>query len=115
MKFSSPILPLLLGALLGSSIAHAAAPIERSVSRHSEVRVHGAEARPIGAIDFSSSSSQTRPFGPWDVNVEAFEASGQMRFHDDGSISVDGVGRRYQHMPEAGRRCTTHGNLTVCR
>ena len=109
------MLPMLLGALLGSSIAHAAAPMERSVSRQSEVRVHGAEARPIGAIDFSSSSSQARGFGPWDVNVEDFEASGQMRFYDDGSVSADGAGRRYQRMPEAGRRCTTHGNLTVCR
>jgi hypothetical protein len=108
----------LLIAVCGlAAAAHlpAAVPQERDVQRHSTVQFYGSQHRPIGAIDFSSTAGGSRRFGPWDVEMDARQAAEGIIIHDDGSVYGDARERRYRPNPDAGRTCTTHDNLTVCR
>ena len=113
----NPFNRLLIGLVcaLSASEPLCAAATERTVIRQSEVRFYGAEPRPIGTIDFSSSVSGSRRIGPWDLRTDELEGSGRLLFNEDGGISGDAAERRFQRAPAAGRTCTTHDNLTVCR
>lgn len=110
---------LTFAALLLVTMADAKAgiPVEREVRSVRTVQVYGADRqsaqRPIGAIDFSASGSASRRLGPWDVETDAFNDSDGVIFYDDGSAVNRGVERGYYRDEES--RCTTLGNVTVCR
>jgi hypothetical protein len=104
---------LLLAGLTLAVSAQADLPLEREVTTVRSVQVYGAEARPIGAIDFSASGSAARRVGPWDVETDAFSNSDGVIFYDDGSARGNGASRQYSR-PD-GSRCETLGNVTVCR
>ena len=57
MKPLRPPVTVLLGALLSSSAVWAAAPLERTLIRHGEVRFHGADPRPIGGMKYYNQNS----------------------------------------------------------
>ena len=97
--------------------AAAGIPVEREVQSVRAVQVYSpggqSVARPIGTIDFSSSGSAARRFGPWDKETDAFRNADGVIFYDDGSASGSSLDRQYSRGQES--RCTTLGNVTVCR
>jgi hypothetical protein len=104
--------------LLATAVqAQAAVPVEREVRSVRVVQVYGTEnrraLRPIGAIDFSASGSSSRRLGPWDVETDAFKGADGVIFYDDGSASDRGVERQFFRGGDS--RCTTLGNVTVCK
>lgn len=105
---------LLVAVSIGTQ---AAAPVEREVQSVRTVQVYNpagrSVSRPIGTIDFSSSGSASRRFGPWDVETDAFRNADGVIFYDDGSASGRSLDRQYHRGKEPG--CTTLGNVTVCR
>jgi hypothetical protein len=107
---------LLLGLTLCSAgNAVAAVPVEREVERQYSVQVRGGPPRPIGAIDFSSTGGASRRMGPWDLEMDGAQDREGVIFYDDGSFEAAGEEVRYRRHPDAGRTCTTHGNVTVCK
>jgi len=90
-------------------------PVEREIQRQSTVQFHGGQSRPIGAIDFSTSATGSRRFGPWERETHGHETTGGIIIHDDGSVASGEQETRYHRTPDAGRTCTTHDNVTVCR
>ena len=108
------LVPLLL---VGPAQAGAAVPSERDVQIVRAVQVYqpyGQSAqRPIGAIDFSASGSSARRLGPWDAETDAFRGARGVIFYDDGSVS--GRSRERQYHRDSESRCTTLGNVTICK
>lgn len=113
------LLPVFAAALLlvFAGQGRAAMPTEREVQTVRAVQVYqpaGQSARrPIGAIDFSASGSSARRLGPWDLETDAFRDGNGVIFYDDGGASQRGQMRQYQRNGES--RCTTLGNVTVCK
>ena len=103
-------------ALLAASV-QAGIPVEREVQAVRAVQVYGGNGervqRPIGAIDFSASGSAARRLGPWNVETDAFRDADGVIYYDDGSASSRRLERQYHRDGES--RCTTLGNVTVCR
>jgi hypothetical protein len=93
----------------------AAVPVEREIERQHSVQFHGGQPRPIGAIDFSSSGSASRRMGPWDLETYSAEDREGVIFYDDGSSRATDREVQYRRYPDAGRNCSTHGNVTVCK
>ena len=106
-----------IAAFTISAGGQAAAPVEREVQSVRSVQVYqpGGQVarRPIGAIDFSASGSSARRVGPWDLETDAFRNADGVIFYDDGSATGRGQERQYHRSGES--RCTTLGNVTVCR
>jgi hypothetical protein len=94
----------------------AAVPIEREIYREAAIGVPGTAARPIGAIDFSASTAESRRFGPWDHDVHRLDGEADMIFYDDGAArgSARQLERQVRY-DKWGRRCTTVGALTTCK
>ena len=113
------LLPVLLPALLlgFSGQLSAAVPVEREVQTVRTVQAYQpagqSNRRPIGTIDFSASGSSARRLGPWDLETDAFRDANGVIFYDDGGASQRGKSRQYQRNGES--RCTTLGNVTVCK
>ena len=103
--------------LFGAAEVSAAVPYERDVQSVRSVQVYQPAGqrtqRPIGAIDFSSSSSAARRLGPWEVETDAFRGAEGAIFYEDGTAS--GRARDRQYHRDAESRCTTLGNVTVCK
>ncbi len=72
-----------------------------------------AAARPIGAIDFSASGRAARRLGPWEVETDAFRDADGVIFYDDGSAIDRRRTQQFHRSDES--RCTTLGNVTVCK
>ncbi len=100
-----------------SFAARAAAPVERELQSSRTVQVYQlagqAPRRPIGTIDFSAHGSSARHVGPWDLETDAFRNVDGVIFYEDGSAT--NRSRERQHHRPSGSRCTTLGNVTVCR
>ncbi len=109
-----PILLALITSAMASAV-QAHLPVEQVTTGSSTVQVYGGSARPIGAIDFSASATGSRRVGPWELRTDRLEDSGRVLFYDDGSLGAEGNLRRERWVPPAGRTCTTHDNVTVCR
>ena len=108
---------LIVAGLAAAEAAEAGIPVEREVQTVRAVQVYSpggqSVARPIGTIDFSSSGSASKRFGPWDKETNAFRDAEGVIFYDDGSASGSSLERQYDRGQES--RCTTLGNVTVCR
>lgn len=103
----------LAAALLLAAPAWCDLPVERTVEGGRTVTVYGADPRAVGAIDFSSSGSSSRRYGPWTVETDAFDDADRVILYDDGSARGDSLLREYQRGRES--RCVRKGNVTVCK
>jgi hypothetical protein len=112
-KSAVPRVVLLAAGLTVSACVQADLPVEREVTSVRAVQVYGSQARPIGAIDFSASGNASKRLGPWDVETDAFQDADGVIFYDDGSAVNRGSERQYHRSGES--RCTTFGNVTVCK
>ena len=113
-----PFFPtLILAAMALAGAAEADVPVDREVRAVRAVQIYSpagqSVARPIGTIDFSSSGSSARRFGPWDKETDAFRDAEGVIFYDDGSASSSSLERQYGRGRDF--RCTTLGKVTVCR
>ena len=104
---------LLAAGLTLSASVQADLPVEREVTSVRAVQVYGSQARPLGAIDFSKSGNASKRLGPWDVETDAFRDADGVIFYDDGSAVKRGNERQYYRSGDS--RCTTFGNVTVCK
>jgi hypothetical protein len=113
-------LQLAVTSLVAFSIsigARAASPVERELQSSRTVQAYQRAGqpprRPIGTIDFSASGSSARHAGPWDLETDALRGAGGVIFYEDGSATMRSRERQYHR--SSGSRCTTLGNVTVCR
>ena len=108
-----PATILALASLAVSAGLAADIPVERTLEGGRTVSVYGSNPRPVGAIDFSSSGSAQRRYGPWTLETDAFDDADRVILYDDGSGVRQGVLRDYQRNLEP--RCISKGNVTVCK
>jgi hypothetical protein len=116
-RLFSQLAVTLIVALSISAGAQAASPVEREVQASRMVQVYQpadlAPRRPIGAIDFSASGSSASHAGPWHLETDTFRGADGVIFYDDGSAANRSRERQYHR--GSGSRCTTLGNVTVCK